>query len=853
MAQTPDESSAPTLGPDLPGAVHTEQLCISEWSNSHRGSDSVASTPRQSPRESSMGRAFEEALERPPRRTASCELLGTWTKENYLFSPPRHQKPAPAVSGSSRYTPTPSMSSTSHASQTPSHRGHLLAVDRMVEALLSHQSFQKIHEAAAAAERAAQEAASAAAEVRSCREILAELLAVQKASVLLNWRSAVNAASQGGNQDFPHSDEALSPNRHISASNSPQYVSVTTPDRSFVASLAANAMLPSQAVAAPVQLADTLSLLQMHLPGMVAQDASPHAASQPQTTTPILNFRQLEHEIINHLMASRNLNRSRSSSRSSPAPSSSEENIQVEALEEHPPEGRLPGVLEEELPAQESRQNSITSAEQVTPAGPQAADQVASGLGQMNLGSIIPAISSSLQPVLPSSTPPGSSFVPQSAARVGVLSSSPATPLFQGRPTPQSSPAGNGNTTGGMGRYLLATPAGGRVLPVSQRLCESSPKLLGLWTVLKTAGKGTTHLVGLVPWSGENEGPKMWGSRVYQYGALAMTTAAASWLVADAVLVGRQNFGEGQAFERAQYNSGAISLAGFIVQTMFGPVSRAILGVGAMGALASSGILSGSKELLQVNCCLDEYSRQQMYEDGIVKTAGCDLIMLKLFFMVIVVVQYLDFNPVTRGYVDSGEVLEGTNHWISLAVNVCVSFVILSHTFYLLQVCNKLKGMVENFCIRVAEHRDFAASVKEWNVQQALVRKACISIEHSVAVLILVVMSVTPITLLQASVQGFSPSIFHRLLLVAMVALILARGASVTDMCNRVPALVNAIAVENHQIMDKDRQYAVQYISSSRAGFFAFETLVGTDTVLKLAYVSCLLLVNIVAAVLIRR
>ena len=47
----------------------------------------------------------------------------------------------------------------------------------------------------------------------------------------------------------------------------------------------------------------------------------------------------------------------------------------------------------------------------------------------------------------------------------------------------------------------------------------------------------------------------------------------------------------------------------------------------------------------------------------------------------------------------------------------------------------------------------------------------------------------------------------------------LFRAAAVTEKCSRAPALVNSLVVEE-DVMDDARQYLVQYIEHSAAGFY---------------------------------
>ena len=61
------------------------------------------------------------------------------------------------------------------------------------------------------------------------------------------------------------------------------------------------------------------------------------------------------------------------------------------------------------------------------------------------------------------------------------------------------------------------------------------------------------------------------------------------------------------------------------------------------------------------------------------------------------------------------------------------------------------------------------------------------------------------------------------------------KAAQVTDRCIRVPSLINSVSVGPH--LDNERQYLVQYILQSAAGFYMFHVRVTSQMTVKITYV----------------
>jgi len=61
-------------------------------------------------------------------------------------------------------------------------------------------------------------------------------------------------------------------------------------------------------------------------------------------------------------------------------------------------------------------------------------------------------------------------------------------------------------------------------------------------------------------------------------------------------------------------------------------------------------------------------------------------------------------------------------------------------------------------------------------------------------------------------------------------------AAGVSDKCARVPSLINACNFSADPL-DEDRQYVVQYLLNSAAGFYVFEVRLTSEMILKCVYI----------------
>lgn len=194
-----------------------------------------------------------------------------------------------------------------------------------------------------------------------------------------------------------------------------------------------------------------------------------------------------------------------------------------------------------------------------------------------------------------------------------------------------------------------------------------------------------------------------------------------------------------------------------------------------------------------------------------------------------------------RAAIDSRVQLLYVLHLISFAVS---SLLFLTLAFLIVFFCRGLMCCVDSFCIDIMEEGSFEAAVPRWNSVQAILRKTS-SIVHELLIALQMSLFSTCMMLIfevYQSVQG-DPSAKINSVLAQLPGFIVLLGASrifflaaqVTDKCTRVPSLINACVFGPD--IDSDRQYLVEYILHSEAGFYVFQIRLTSNITVKFAHV----------------
>jgi len=169
--------------------------------------------------------------------------------------------------------------------------------------------------------------------------------------------------------------------------------------------------------------------------------------------------------------------------------------------------------------------------------------------------------------------------------------------------------------------------------------------------------------------------------------------------------------------------------------------------------------------------------------------------------------------------------------------------------FVQLHICSGLELAIDSFGLRVFRDMDMEKALEEWNLVQATLRQCSGKLSTSMSI-----MGICCFGCLMFLAEQLlnNPELLQNLLQTALwmgwlyppvllFAYTMMRAAAVTEKASRVAPLVNSWKFEkqDHQkafLMDHDRQYVVQYIIQSEAGFYMKGVRLTAGSVQKMSY-----------------
>lgn len=191
-------------------------------------------------------------------------------------------------------------------------------------------------------------------------------------------------------------------------------------------------------------------------------------------------------------------------------------------------------------------------------------------------------------------------------------------------------------------------------------------------------------------------------------------------------------------------------------------------------------------------------------------------------------------------------------------IGVGVAFWIMSFYYALmcythLHICCGLELAVDGFGLRFFKEMDVELALEEWRQVQAMLRQASRKISNSL--LLLGVACLTSLAILAEKVIQ-APAHFSEIgdllqwilwfyPLITLYLYTMMRAAAVTEKVSRVAPLINSWTFQVHgedggdpepRWVDHERQYIVQYINQSEAGFYIRGTKLSTFNVQKMTY-----------------
>lgn len=148
---------------------------------------------------------------------------------------------------------------------------------------------------------------------------------------------------------------------------------------------------------------------------------------------------------------------------------------------------------------------------------------------------------------------------------------------------------------------------------------------------------------------------------------------------------------------------------------------------------------------------------------------------------------------------------------------------------------------------------NYTATAHNWNVLQALLRKASSALDNAFVVLqttalALLVLGLGGVLLAHETANAWH--LFSLAMLPFMAALVFFKASDVTEKCARMPSLINSFASGNDEFMDMRVHYLVEYISYSAAGFYVRGVRISKVTAVKIAYVTVVVAFSVVTKIL---
>lgn len=202
-------------------------------------------------------------------------------------------------------------------------------------------------------------------------------------------------------------------------------------------------------------------------------------------------------------------------------------------------------------------------------------------------------------------------------------------------------------------------------------------------------------------------------------------------------------------------------------------------------------------------------------------------------FRGVVVVAFLVFSVACRSLSDVS-CSRASASPLSLLVFAWGSTLLAALVYCHLHVCCGLELAIDSFCTRFFREPDPSRGIVEWNTLQAMLRRGAHTVEACFLAVSTSVLAVVMLTGVEIVNMG-SLSSLSRLggkcevlwagwvsPLVALTLYAIFKAAAITEKCSRVPSLVNSWIRrgEGGVEFDHQRQYMVQYIMHSSAGFY---------------------------------
>lgn len=331
------------------------------------------------------------------------------------------------------------------------------------------------------------------------------------------------------------------------------------------------------------------------------------------------------------------------------------------------------------------------------------------------------------------------------------------------------------------------------------------------------------RLCGVLPWCVPNVSRPAWKncSAWYQRIVLLFVVLTVAATVEQIVATRQEQFSGSMCYGHACLHLGLLSDIAFATGCAVCLLS--------LGAHRQSRRLAECMELLTSYC--NRYDSLMLWH----RRMQQDFFLVSLLWFFAVVERARGSGALSAMHAGTCD-LRGALQIVSFAVQ---SSSLMSVTLCVLSVCHALGVMVDSFCCEILVNKALDDAVPDWNTLSATMRRASDTIEHcffvlqTTALCVVVLGMADTMQLLESSNSQFE-ALIPGLLITLGMARIFFVAASVTDKCSNVPSLVNSLYFGQH--IDHKRQYVVEYIVHSAAGFYVFEIRLTSGMVLKCTY-----------------
>jgi len=260
---------------------------------------------------------------------------------------------------------------------------------------------------------------------------------------------------------------------------------------------------------------------------------------------------------------------------------------------------------------------------------------------------------------------------------------------------------------------------------------------------------------------------------------------------------------------------------------------------GSLFGLVSVAAYRGSPQLAQCLQLMGSYAFREDFEERWEELTRREVPVASLLWLVVVMERMRGtamLRAVLDGRVDGLSVL----HTVAFALS---SLLLVVLTYLVLHISHGLASSVDAFCSSLINSGDLSQAIHRWNMVGAILREVCSSIQSCLfvlqaTVLFTFMLGAVDFYLSDQSDESYGSLLFPHVLLTFWISRVFFTAAAVTKKCARVPSLINAC--DFGVPFDEKRQYVVQYVEQSAAGFYVTDIRLTAAMTVKFSYVCVL-------------